>query len=330
MGLFSKEPAEKKAFWKAFDSACSKPGEKTFPALEEACKAWPIGWQGYFLMALAYDLAAGVPFDPAKAAEYHTKAREAAAKAANQWISVFYVYYDENAMNFYVKEDYFPRTMKVRKAGIAMMWSYFVNSNGILGDNGKKDDLKFWQQLFSKINTGGLFKMTDEQQQVYTHLTPFSTWINDYVIFNGGADQNTIIKYTNDVIGKMKKLHKLSNDRISTDFADMWYYTFATSFYAGGRPYQCFGSDWHTNRRVDGWIYYWHAAHRGCLPACYILADYWDDPDFHSEIVYAAGQAINGCGNENSAMMELLTLLEKGLDKGDSKCISLLETLCKE
>jgi hypothetical protein len=113
-------------------------------------------------MALAYDLAAGVPFDPAKAAEYHTKAREAAAKAANQWISVFYVYYDENAMNFYVKEDYFPRTMKVRKAGIAMMWSYFVNSNGILGDNGKKDDLKFWQHLFSKINTGGLFKMTDE------------------------------------------------------------------------------------------------------------------------------------------------------------------------
>ena len=42
MALFSKEPAEKKAFWKAFDAARSKPGETTFPGLEKACAAWPI------------------------------------------------------------------------------------------------------------------------------------------------------------------------------------------------------------------------------------------------------------------------------------------------
>ena len=52
MGLFSKEPAEKKAYWKAFDAMLSKPNPKTFAAVEEASKAWPSGWQGYLFIAL--------------------------------------------------------------------------------------------------------------------------------------------------------------------------------------------------------------------------------------------------------------------------------------
>ena len=78
MGLFKKEPPEKKAYWKAFGAMMKKPNAETFAAMEEACRAWPEGWQGYLFMALAYDVAcAKIPFDPEKGAAYHKLAKEA-------------------------------------------------------------------------------------------------------------------------------------------------------------------------------------------------------------------------------------------------------------
>ena len=82
MGLFKKEPPEKKAYWKAFGAMMKKPNAETFAAMEEACRAWPEGWQGYLFMALAYDVAcAKIPFDPEKGAAYHKLAKEAGKKA---------------------------------------------------------------------------------------------------------------------------------------------------------------------------------------------------------------------------------------------------------
>ena len=63
MGLFNKEPAEKKEYWKAFGDALKKPSADAFAALEAASRNWPAGWQGYLLMGLCYDLACGkLPF----------------------------------------------------------------------------------------------------------------------------------------------------------------------------------------------------------------------------------------------------------------------------
>ena len=91
MGLFKKEPPEKKAYWKAFGAMMKKPNAETFAAMEEACRAWPEGWQGYLFMALAYDVAcAKIPFDPEKGAAYHKLAKEAGKKAGSDWLGVFY------------------------------------------------------------------------------------------------------------------------------------------------------------------------------------------------------------------------------------------------
>ena len=48
-----------------------KPNAETYAAMEEACRAWPEGWQGYLFMALAYDVAcAQITFYPERGAAY--------------------------------------------------------------------------------------------------------------------------------------------------------------------------------------------------------------------------------------------------------------------
>ena len=87
MGLFSKEPAEKKVYNKALVAMLSKPNEKTFAAMEAASMNWPSGWQGYLFMGLCYDLAScKMPFAPDKADICHSKAKEAEKRqAASGW-----------------------------------------------------------------------------------------------------------------------------------------------------------------------------------------------------------------------------------------------------
>ena len=106
MGLFSKEPAEKKAYDKALVAMLSKPNEKTFAAMEAASMNWPSGWQGYLFMGLCYDLAScKMPFAPDKADICHSKAKEAGKKAGCKWLDNFYGTFDEAAGNFRMKED---------------------------------------------------------------------------------------------------------------------------------------------------------------------------------------------------------------------------------
>lgn len=87
MGLFSKEPAEKKAYWKAFDAMLSKPNEKTFAAMEAASMNWPSGWQGHLFMGLCYDLAScKMPFAPDKPTSATAKQRKREKRqAASGW-----------------------------------------------------------------------------------------------------------------------------------------------------------------------------------------------------------------------------------------------------
>lgn len=319
MGLFSREPAEKKAFWKAFDSALSKPGDKTFPALEEACKAWPVGWQGYFLMAICYDLGVGVPFDPVKAADYHYETQETARKTNNQWVPFFYEYYNESAINFKCKEDYFPRTLNVRKVGVAMMLSVYVRDDGVLTDHGKKNDLSFWKTIFNKIDIGSLFKTSDEQWQVMNHKEPFTQWIYDMESYQGNADEKMMIDYTNRLLKQTDKLFKKKNDEVDLKFVDTWLFTFGVSCFFGGKPYKCDGEGWYTNPRINAWRYLWHASYYGCAPAIHLIGTYWDDETFHNEIVFAATTVVRNLTTEKEALRELYLLLEKSALKED-KC----------
>ena len=140
-------------------------------------------------------MAAGVPFDENKAAGYHAKAKEAGRKCNAEWLEYFYEYYEQDASNFKAKGEYFPRTLNVRRAGVAMLFCYYINKNGILpkGVLGT-DDLKFWDKIFSSVDKGGLFKSTPEQSQVYNHLQPFTTFINHFNFYknakNDASDDN--------------------------------------------------------------------------------------------------------------------------------------------
>ena len=327
MGLFSKEPAEKKAFWKAFDSACSKPGEKTFPEVEAACKAWRVGWQGYFLMAMCYDLGVGVPFDPAKAADYHYETKEAARKTNNEWVPIFYEVYEESAINFRCEENYFPRTLNVRRAGAAMTFAIYVRDQGILSDHGKKNDLSFWKKIFEKIDTGSLFKTSDEQAQVMNHKEPFKQWLYDMDSYLGNADEKAMIGYTNQLLKNTNKLLKKKINEVDLKFIDSWLYTFGTSCFFGGKPYKCDGEGWYKNPRVNGWRYLWHGSYYGCASSLHLIGTYWDDDTFHDEIVFAATTVFSNISTEKEALSELILLLEKSGLKGDKRAEELFADL---
>jgi len=167
MGLFSKEPAEKKAYDKALIAMLSKPNAKTMAAMEDASAKWPGGWQGYLFIGLCYDLAScKMPFDPGRADLYHQKAKEAGRKAGCDWVESFYSTFEESAGNFRTEEDYFPRVEYIRKTGAAMLQWHKVGKNNILPEKSSKDDVDFWYPLFMGIDTGssGLFKKPTEEQ----------------------------------------------------------------------------------------------------------------------------------------------------------------------
>lgn len=334
MGLFNKEPAEKKAFWKAFDAARSKPGEKTFPELEKACAAWPISWQGYLLMGLCYDLGAGVPFDENKAGEYHYRAKEAGKKCNSEWVTLFYEYYEADSLNFRTKEQYFPRTLKVRKAGVAMLFSYYINTNGILpkGLLGG-DDLKFWDKIFSKVDTGGLFKSTPEQKQVYDHLQPFTNVIMHFNFYknakNDDYDDNQRVKYFNDMSKHVDRFYKIDPAKVTVDDVDTYGFVVGCALFFGGNPYVIRGTGWHANVRIDGWIYLWKSASRGCAPAVHMLGTYIDDETFSEEIYYAASKSFKDLDDKEETWKQLRYYLRLCEEKGDSEATYLLDQMEK-
>ena len=154
MGLFSKEPAEKKAYDKALIAMLSKPNAKTMAAMEDASAKWPGGWQGYLFIGLCYDLAScKMPFDPGRADLYHQKSKEAGRKAGCDWVESFYSTFEESAGNFRTEEDYFPRVEYIRKTGAAMLQWHKVGKNNILPEKSSKDDVDFWYPLFMGIDT---------------------------------------------------------------------------------------------------------------------------------------------------------------------------------
>lgn len=328
MGLFTKEPAEKKAYWKAFKKAIEKSNEKNFTALEAASSAWPTGWQGYFYMGLCYDLASCVGFDPEKAAGYHEKAKKAAEAAGNDFLEKFYETYAESAINFRLSEDqhYFPRTLKVRQAGAALMLYFDLNENHIMTDI--LNDRAFWGAVFCGIDTGGRFRSSDEQIQVLYHSAPFRSYIVDCIDRNGSDE--TRVKNTNEMIDECNELNKVGKDGVTLETAEEYYYVVGQALLMGGDPYLFNGKGWLQNSRINGWEYLWRSANIGFAPALHLMAQLFDLEDFSKEIAYGFGLVY---GEENSdrgtIVRQVLALLEEATVRGDELAVRLIDVIAK-
>lgn len=329
MGFFSKEPPEKKAYWKALSAAIGKPNEKNFTALESACGAYAAGWQGWLFMELCYDMAAGVSFDPDKAKGYHAKALRAAEVAGNDFPECFYATYENSATNFRVPDqEYFPRTLKVRQAGAAMMMNYDLDENKIVTDIFLKNDRDFWVGIFSNIDTGKLFKMSDEQVQVMDQKEPFSNYLYDCSDKN--ANEETRVKNANSMIKACNKLNKIKKGDVTIKTVETFYYVLGHALLVGGAPYVFNGSGWHQNSRIDGWNYLWRAANLGYAPALHMLAQMIDEPDFAAEIYYAFGLLYGAeNGTRRDVVEQTLSLLELSAVKGDEEALRLIDVLAK-
>ena len=218
MGLFglfggNKESKEEKQFWKVFKAAFSSHKEKNLLELLEAVKAYPKGWQGYFLAGLYYEFGiGGLAVDEEKAVEFRLKA-EAAAKGTEgeNWLNHFYDWYEKDALNIYRKYD--DITLKCRKLGVAAMHTYQYDDTVIYS----KGDAEFWNSFFlalpSKyiVTTGGLYDL-------------FYAWSN----FSWQED-NDKIKNTSKLIDKANKSNALAakNKLDHHDFTDMYMYILA-------------------------------------------------------------------------------------------------------
>lgn len=329
MGLFSKEPPEKKAYWKALSSAIGKPNEKNFAALESACGAYAAGWQGWLFMELCYDMAAGVSFDPDKAKGYHAKALRAAEVAGSDFPECFYGTYEDSATNFRIPdEEYFPRTLKVRQAGAAMMLNFDLDEKKIVTDVFMKDDRDFWVGIFSNIDTGGIFKMSDEQVQVMYQKEPFTDYL--YNCSDKNASEETRVKNTNKMLDKCHDLNKVKKGDVTLKTVETFYYVVGHALLVGGTPYLFNGRGWHQNSRIDGWNYIWRAANLGYAPALHFLAQVFDDVDFCPEICYACSLLYgDGCSLRSDVLEQMLALLELCAVKGDEEALRLIDALAK-
>lgn len=327
MGLFSKEPAEKKAYWKAFSAALGKQNDKTFAELESACKAWQSGWQGYLFMGMCYDLAVSkIPFDPKKAVEYHQLAKVAAVVARkNEWVESLYRDYEEYAGNFRVEGEYFPRAMNVRKFSAAMVNNYDPDKNEIVTDLFGKNDLTFWSAIASNIDTGGLFKSTPEQMQCFNQTMALTSLIVAWR--NRKGDYDSRINDVNDMLKPWNKVLKLSTSEITLDTEDMRGYLFGYSLVMAGGAYDVLNGEpnWHKNLRIDGFMTLWSAAHRGNTPALHMLAAMFDS-DFANEVYYAYSQVYSsGINTRKGILPQLLSMLEDAAVKGDTDAMDYIE-----
>ncbi|MDE7354356.1 MAG: hypothetical protein K2O06_15095 [Acetatifactor sp.] len=327
MGLFTKEPVEKKAYWKALETALKKPSEKTFPALEAACGAWQDNWQGWLLMALCYDTASGVEFSPEKAAGYHAKVKTRENDVP--WLRTFYAVYDSCGANHSTGEKkYFPRTLKVRNLGAAMVQNYYPEDKSVMTETQRRGDYVFWRGIFDHIDTGGLFKYSEEQFQVMTHRQPFYDYIcafDPYLARNEEAmKQNgaAIIKATNKVLSKNWEIGE-----VPLDYQDTYPYVLGFAMVMGCRPYKI--QTTYQNPRIDGWIDMWKSANKGCPYAARLLAEMFPNEQFREEIAFAATKSYrSGVANEQDAIKELRNYLYRLVKRADdSYAMTLLEQL---
>ena len=327
MGLFKKEPPEKKAYWKAFGAMIKKPNAETFTAMEEASRAWPEGWQGYLFMGLAYDVAcAKIPFDPEKGAGYHKLAKEAGKKAGSKWVDNFYGFYEVSAGNFRLKEDYYPMTKNVRRMGVAMLFNYREDEKQIVTDVPLKKDCDFWRELFSCAGNGvptkgGLFSsLPADVVETNCHKEPFTTYINDSV-YNKNLEQKDQIKSAEKVYKKYTALTKVSADDITTETEDMYGYTLGYALITGGGPYEVMNGmrGFYQDIRIDGWIMMWKVAHRGNMAALHMLSMFFNDEDMSDLIDFAFSKSYSNVADAHGeAYQELVLLLEKAAENGDA------------
>ena len=211
-GLFSgKESKEEKQFWKAFQAAYSSHKEENLRELLEATKAYPAGWQGYFLAGLYYELGIGnVAADTEKAAEYQMKA-EASAKGTNGevWLNNFYDWYGKDAYNLYVRLD--DMTLKCRKLGVAAMHTYNYKDEILYPSKG---DAEFWNTFFLKLPS-----------KYFTTTVGFFDLFLAWSKFSWAEDKDKI-KNTGKLIDKANRCNALAAKKEvdHNDFTDMYMY----------------------------------------------------------------------------------------------------------
>ena len=337
MGLFKKEPPEKKAYWKAFGAMMKKPNAETFAAMEEACRAWPEGWQGYLFMALAYDVAcAKIPFDPEKGAAYHKLAKEAGKKAGSDWLGVFYECYEESAGNFRLKEDYYPLTKNVRRLGAAMLFNYSEGERHVVTDVALKKDDAFWKELLIHAGEGiptkgGLFSsLPADVVEANHHAEPFIRYLNDYV--NKNLEEKDQLKAADKVYKQYNAFVKTGRDEVTTQTEDMYGYMLGYSLMIGGGPYQILNGrqGFYQDIRINGWITLWKSAYRGNMPALHLLAQL-----FHTEcaelIDFAFSKSYSNVGNAHEeAYYELVLMLEAAAKNRDEDADRILADLVRK
>lgn len=324
MGLFSKEPAEKKAYDKALIAMLSKPNAKTMAAMEDASAKWPGGWQGYLFIGLCYDLAScKMPFDPGRADLYHQKAKEAGRKAGCGWIESFYATFEESAGNFRTEEDYFPRVEYIRKTGAAMLQWHEVGKNNILPEKSSKDDVDFWYPLFMGIDTGssGLFKKpTEEQSDCMIQESCFSDYATACLCYRS-AMQNDLIKRGDSIIEDAKKLASEKTDMYYMSTKDTSAFVLGYVNLIGGGPFVDVLPD---SSRRTGWKWIWLSAHSGCMSALHFLADLFNS-DMGKEI-RAAGADFYSM-DEEKVLPQLLQLLELSYGRNDAGAMRRIQEL---
>lgn len=275
MGLFDKRSAEEKAFDKAFKAAVSKPGPKTFPALEAACQKYTPGWKGWLLMGLCYDCGAGVARDAEKAAACHQKAKD----SGEDWPETFYYYYDRSAGNIYM-DDLCDRALACRRMGVAAMACLDVAQNDLL-DSLLENDFNFFWGIFSKVDVGGMFRSSAEQKQVDCHKTPFQTWHAAVNAVRKNKDDEEVQRLRNkDFWKNINRLQKMSSDSITSSDCDTWLFIGALSLLFAG-SYGCYAFDFtdhdKNNNKTAAFRLLWNAADIGNVSAMLFLAMFAED-----------------------------------------------------
>lgn len=317
MGLFDKRSAQEKEYDKALKAAMGKPGAKTFPALETACGNYAPGWQGWLFMGLCYDCGSGVERDAAKAAACHAKAKA----AGGDWAAAFYTYYERSAGNIYM-EDLTDRAMACRKLGTAAMLTLDTSeqhlSKGFFGS-----DVEFFRSVYNKVDTGKLFRTSDEQLQVMTHMTPFTNWLAaTAALDNGKGKAEDIQFFSKEFFKEVKNVQKRDAENISSSWADSWLFTagiallFAGSY--GGFVYD-FSADDRNSRTWKGFHMLWQAADRGNVPAMLFMADMADDADYRALIVKSS--------THSDALVTLASFLSLADEKGHAGAKAALDDL---
>lgn len=331
MGLFKKEPAEKKAYWKAFGDAMKKPNADTFAAMEAASRAWPTGWQGYLLMGLCYDLAcAKIPFDPNKAAEYHKLAKAAGKEAQDGYVQQFYRYYENAAGNFRLEENYYPRAENVRKAGTAMMLCHDMDRDQIVTGIKSKSDRDFWRQIFTGVDTGAFFgKMTEEQAQCMWSVAPFSAYVSDLIEHTYTQDnRDAQVKRANKLIKASNRITTMDKEKVTLKTEDMYSFIYAFVQLIGGGPYPVMREN--LGMREGAWETLWSTAYLGNMSALHLLAELFADKDYRGEICQAFARIFRShSASEKASHDQIMAMLEMSAGKGDDEALRLVHMIAE-